>query len=138
MDHRSDTVSSRSVFAIGSHPPFFVFGERKLLGLPSHYGYGEIFKKQANRRTGPFQKTGQPPYVLAALPEPVPARPFTRRFLPLGTLMVIAMLPRRTYPFRTVIQFSRFTRSLKYRQICPYSTTKKGSFPDIQKDGKDP
>ena len=59
-------------------------------------------------------------------------------FSPLGTLMVIAMLPRRTYPFRTVIQLSRFTRSLKCRRICPYSTTKKGPFPDIQKDGKDP
>ena len=27
--------------------------------LPPHYGYGEIFKKQANRRTSLFQKTGQ-------------------------------------------------------------------------------
>ena len=59
-------------------------------------------------------------------------------FSPLGTLFFIAMLPPRTYPFRTVIQSSRFTRSLKYRQICPYSTTEKGPFPDIQKDGKDP
>ena len=54
----------------------------------------------------------------AALPEPVPARTFTRRFLPLGTLFFIAMLPRRTYPFRTVIQFSSFTRSPKCGFRC--------------------
>ena len=90
--------------------------------FPPHYGYGEIFKKQANHRTGRFEKTGQPPYVLAALPEPVPARNFTRRFLLLGTLMVIAMLPRRTYPFRTVIQFSRFTRNPKCRFYCIWAS----------------
>ena len=59
-------------------------------------------------------------------------------FSPLARSFLTAMLPRRTYPFRTVIQFSRFTRSLKYRQICPYSTTEKGPFPDIQEDGKGP
>ena len=99
---------------------------------------GKFSKNRLIAGQAHFKKQDSPPYVLAALPEPVPARSFTRRFLLLGTLIVTAMLPWRTYPFRTVIQFSSFTRSLKYRQICPYSTTEKGPFPDIQEDGKGP
>ena len=105
MDRRSGTVNSRSVFAIGSHPPSFVFWERKLSGLPSHYGYGEILKKQAKRRTSPFKKTGQPPYVFAALPEPVPARRFTQRFLPLGTLVSPRCFPGGHIPFGRSFSF---------------------------------
>ena len=40
--------------------------------LPSHYSYGEIFKKQANRRTRSFEKTGQ------AVPEDISDKPYVK------------------------------------------------------------
>ncbi len=43
-------------------------------------------------------------------------------FSSLARSFFIAMLPRRTYPFRTVIQFSRFTRNPKCRFYCIWAS----------------
>ena len=68
-------------------------------------------------------------------PNVVPARRSSRRFLPVGTLVlfaVVAILRWGTYPIRTVIQFSRCIGDLQVQ-----FSEKRRSLPYVQKVGKE-